>query len=250
MKPPVLHRLRLGGRELAFRVRVARSARRIRVRIGPPGIEVIRPAGRTLAEVGHFLRDHQAWVLAQLRRVESLPSVRRAAAGQTPALFFHGLRTPVRVAPAPGRHRHRVEQGGEGIVLHSAPKATSTPAEALERWLRRRARADVLAVLRDASLPTRRSPRLYIMNQRTKWGNCSRHGNLSFSWRLVMAPPFVLRYVVLHEVLHLTIPNHSPEFWLALRGRCPETEQARRWLSEEGAYLPTSLHAVLSPARR
>jgi predicted metal-dependent hydrolase len=68
------------------------------------------------------------------------------------------------------------------------------------------------------------------MDQRTKWGNCSRRGNLSFSWRLIMAPDDVLRYMVTHEMVHLAIPDHSQRFWLTVQSLCPDSERARQWL--------------------
>jgi hypothetical protein len=79
--------------------------------------------------------------------------------------------------------------------------------------------------------------KLYIMDQRTKWGNCSALGNLSFNWRLIMAPPSVLRYLVTHEAVHLAIPDHSRRFWLTVRGLCADEENARRWLSRHGGRL-------------
>jgi len=61
------------------------------------------------------------------------------------------------------------------------------------------------------------------MGQRTKWGNCSLLPNLSFNWRLIMAPEAVLRYLVTHEAVHLAVPDHSQEFRLTVRSLCPET---------------------------
>ena len=74
--------------------------------------------------------------------------------------------------------------------------------------------------------------RLYVMGQRTKWGGCSRRRNLSFNWRLVMAPPEVLDYIVVHELVHLIEPYHSKKFWLIVRSRCPRFETYKRWLRE------------------
>jgi predicted metal-dependent hydrolase len=75
------------------------------------------------------------------------------------------------------------------------------------------------------------------MDQRTKWGNCSAQGNLSFNWRLVMAPEFVLRYIVTHEMVHLAVPDHSRKFWLTVQSLCPETERARQWLVANGQLI-------------
>jgi predicted metal-dependent hydrolase len=68
------------------------------------------------------------------------------------------------------------------------------------------------------------------MGQRTKWGNCSSRGNLSFNWRLILAPDFVLRYLVTHEAVHLAVPDHSAKFWLTVQSLCRDTEKARQWL--------------------
>jgi metallopeptidase YgjP-like protein len=87
--------------------------------------------------------------------------------------------------------------------------------------------------------------RVYIRGQRTKWGNCSRLRNLSFNWRLIMAPDYVLRYLVTHETVHLVLPDHSHKFWLAVQSLCPETELGRQWLAANGEELLVDLSEVL-----
>jgi hypothetical protein len=101
----------------------------------------------------------------------------------------------------------------------------------LENWLRKQAREQIAGFLAPVTKRLKREPnRVYVMGQRTKWGNCSALGNLSFNWRLIMAPDFVLRYLVVHEAVHLAVPDHSQKFWLTVQSICRETEQARRWL--------------------
>ncbi len=85
------------------------------------------------------------------------------------------------------------------------------------------------------------------MGQRTKWGNCSAGRNLSFNWKLILAPDFVLRYLVTHEAVHLAIPDHSAKFWLAVQSLCRETERAKQWLSASGHELTADLASVLAP---
>jgi hypothetical protein len=70
------------------------------------------------------------------------------------------------------------------------------------------------------------------MSQRTRWGGCSSRQNLSFNWRLVMAPPAVLDYLAVHELAHLAEPNHSMKFWLIVRSHCPEFQRHKRWLRD------------------
>jgi hypothetical protein len=86
-------------------------------------------------------------------------------------------------------------------------------------------------------------------------GNCSAHRNLSFNWKLILAPEFVLRYLVTHEAVHLAVPDHSPKFWLTVQSLCRETERAKQWLCAHGHELSIDLERILSsltsfPARR
>jgi hypothetical protein len=79
--------------------------------------------------------------------------------------------------------------------------------------------------------------RIRIGGQRTLWGSCSPRGTLSFNWRLVLAPTEVLDYVVVHELCHLRVPNHSRRFWRLVEGRRPHWREQRDWLREHGPEL-------------
>ncbi len=79
--------------------------------------------------------------------------------------------------------------------------------------------------------------RISIRDQKTRWGSCSAKGTLSFNWRLMLAPPAVLDYVVVHELCHLTHMNHSKAFWALVESVCPDYRTHRRWLKEHGQEL-------------
>jgi predicted metal-dependent hydrolase len=74
-----------------------------------------------------------------------------------------------------------------------------------------------------------------ITSARTRWGSCSSRGTLNFSWRLVMAPPEVIDYVIIHELAHLKIPNHSSDYWKYVEQLSPNYRTLRKWLKENGA---------------
>lgn len=76
-----------------------------------------------------------------------------------------------------------------------------------------------------------------IGDQKTRWGSCSSGGTLSFSWRLMLAPPRVLDYVVIHELCHLTYMDHSPAFWTKVESIDPDYKEHRKWLKENGDSL-------------
>lgn len=79
--------------------------------------------------------------------------------------------------------------------------------------------------------------RITIREQKTRWGSCSGRGTLSFNWKLMLAPPAVLDYVVVHELCHLTHMNHSREFWQAVENILPDYKERRKWLKEHGDEL-------------
>lgn len=79
--------------------------------------------------------------------------------------------------------------------------------------------------------------RISIRDQKTRWGSCSSKGTLSFNWRLMLAPPAILDYVVVHELCHLTYMNHSAAFWKKVEAVCPDYRTARKWLKDHGHEL-------------
>jgi predicted metal-dependent hydrolase len=110
--------------------------------------------------------------------------------------------------------------------------------DALERWYRRRARAEVAPRL-DAACARAgtRYAGLQIRGQRTRWASCSAGGAMSFNWRLLLAPPEILDYVVEHEVAHIEVLDHSTRFWRLLASRCPGWREREGWLRRHGHAL-------------
>jgi hypothetical protein len=79
--------------------------------------------------------------------------------------------------------------------------------------------------------------RITVRDTKSRWGSCSAKGALNFSWRLILAPPFVLDYLAAHEVGHLKEMNHSSRFWRVVHGLCPRTDEAEDWLKRHGTEL-------------
>jgi predicted metal-dependent hydrolase len=76
-----------------------------------------------------------------------------------------------------------------------------------------------------------------IRSQKTRWGSCGRNGHISLNWRLVLMPDWVRDYVLVHELMHLRVANHSRRFWLQVAAACPEYELARAWLRRHSREL-------------
>lgn len=221
----------LGGRRVEYVVRVSPGATRRRIRVTPHGVEVVIPRGAQPAGVAAFLQEHERWVLEQLDFVErSSGLIGRKARPES--VLLRGAERPIRVVEEVTTRRYgiTVEQAN-GLTVRVPKGQSSLANRALELWLRRLARADLMAALERRAREMRlKFGRVYIMSQRTRWGGCSSRRNLSFNWRLVMAPPNVLDYLAVHELAHLAESNHSSKFWLIVRSYCPDFERNKHWL--------------------
>lgn len=233
------HAIELRGRRVDYRVVSSRSARKLRVRVGPHGVEVVQPAKRSSEDVCAFLGTNAAWILEQLRRVERLHGMRRPEQRRAGEILFRGELTRVRIESEQTRARGNTVALLDGeIVIRRGPWSLTPVARSLENWLRKQARTEIEKQLATITARLRHHPRrVYVMAQRTKWGNCSARRNLSFNWRLILAPSFVLRYMVTHEAAHLAVPDHSARFWLTVHSLCPDTERAKQWLRAKGRRL-------------
>lgn len=212
---------------MQYAIRRSDRARRVRVVVEPTGaIEVVLPRRARDREAAAAVEELRPWIERRLAEADQLRARIAARAGTLP---FLGAGLTLR--PEPGRTRaHR-----RGDVL-LVPGGDAGPA--IERWYRRMARDEVVPRLDDAAARLDVSyASLRIANQRTRWGSCSTTGAMSFNWRLLLAPPEILDYVVWHEACHLVHMNHSPRFWSLLERHVPGYRAPRRWLRDHGATL-------------
>ena len=215
-------------------VRRHRRARRYTLRIHSASREVIltMPPRGSIREGKAFVQKHGGWIAARLRR---LPDA---------APFVHGAVLPLRgvehrIAHRPGSRGTVWTEQGEGsemllCVTGEAPHIERRVAD----FLRREAQRDLsVASRRAAEMIGVSLKRISVRDQSSRWGSCSTTGVLSYSWRLIMAPPYVLDYLAVHEVAHLVEMNHSPRFWRLVNRMCPDAERAKVWLDVHGADL-------------
>jgi predicted metal-dependent hydrolase len=233
------HRILLNGEEVEWRLVRSPRAKKLRIKVGLDGVVVVLPEGRDDREATAFISNQRAWVAEQLVRVRQLRALRRPSARNDEHILFRGETVAVQVVRSQTwRAPNKVSIEQSGITVTCKPGSKTAPARSLENWLRKQARERIEQHIAEVGKRLKRVPnRIYVMGQRTKWGNCSALGNLSFNWRLVMAPDFVLRYIVMHEMVHLAVPDHSRKFWLTVQSLCPETERARQWLVANGQRI-------------
>ncbi|HEU4783023.1 MAG TPA: SprT family zinc-dependent metalloprotease [Ktedonobacterales bacterium] len=230
----------LGDATITYRHRVSRRARRLRFEVRPGnGLEVTTPPGVSVARIEAVMREKTDWITKMLVRYAQPPlSVVETPLQSGALLPFAGgqLRLELNTSH-PGRRKTAVlEEGTLRLFLDSmSPDAVRA---AIERWYRRQAHHVFAerATHWNAQFGYNYG-RIAIRDQKSRWGSCSRQGNLNFNWRLLLAPLAVLDYIVIHELAHLKEGNHSPRFWALVAEQCPDYRDYRAWLRQHGPEL-------------
>jgi Predicted metal-dependent hydrolase len=197
---------------------------------------VVLPLRAPERDAAELVARHHRWIENHVRRIRERRRVlaERPLLGMGREILFRGEpHRIVSIAAIDGRKRATVRLVDGRIVVTSAPFEPRSTSELLELWLRGEARHEIEDRLRVRSVEMGlEAKRVTIRDQRTRWGSASKSGTLSFSWRLVMCPPSVLDYVVVHELAHLKIGGHGRTFWHLVERHFPAARAARRWLRE------------------
>ena len=239
MTPALLDRaptvIEIDGEQVQVRVRESSRASTARILIGPDRpVEIIVPAGTDRACVDEMLVARRAWIAAKRKRVAEVRDRPARLGLDRPGVVWLGGHA-VAIDWRDGRVAAARLAGGRLAV--SAP-SEEHGARAIERWYRREATTRLRAVAGRESVRLDLSYHsLAVRDQRTRWGSCSAGANLSFNWRLILTPPEVLEYVVIHELCHVRIANHSKPFWRMLEAALPGWQRSAAWLAEHGGEL-------------
>lgn len=232
-----------------YLVRRSDRARWARLTLDPSGSPlVVLPAQASDRLAAEMVERHRVWIERHQRRLaaERLALADRPPLGSGRVLPLRGIEHRIAVvALAGGRRRPRVRIHGASppiIAVELSVGVGGRLRAVLERWLRAAARADLsAAVTRRSSEMGLVAGALSVRDQRSRWGSASRRGHLSFSWRLVLCPPEVLDYVVVHELAHLRWAGHGPRFWSLVRRHVPRADEHRRWLRRNQRALRATL---------
>lgn len=224
------------GHRIPYAIRTSGRATHPHLWISPAtGLVLVRPQRGHGPRLDGFLHRHRRWILREWRRL-----IRRF--GSPTPRWPYGPRTlhrgePQDVRLSSGRPA-AVIQGAGRLVLRTRTPTIEAGRRLLKRWRVAEAKqaltARVAARAQAMGLAWRR---LSVGEARSRWGSCYPSGALHFNWRLIMAPPDVLDYVVVHELCHRAHPNHSAAFWVLVARQEPRFDAARAWLRRHGPTL-------------
>ncbi|MFT5341370.1 MAG: putative metal-dependent hydrolase, partial [Paracoccaceae bacterium] len=214
-----------GTPSIALLLRRSARAKRISLRISQLDgrVTLTLPKGVPDTEALDFAQSKERWIRGHL------------AARPPDATMTFGELISIE-----GRDRRIVAAPGRRVLLRDDEIAVPAGSEAksLQSWLRSYARNQVAAASDFyATALGRDYTRITVRDTRSRWGSCSAEGALMYSWRLILAPPEVLRYVAAHEVAHLAEMNHSQAFWDVVERLYGAYQAPRSWLRDNGAGL-------------
>lgn len=205
-----------------------RKVKHARLRVSESGqVRFIVPQGLTQNQVDELYARKASWVEEQRvyfsERARNLvnfaPTPHSILLHGEPYGFFYRAGVKTRV-----NHVSKVIESG--LLLNDSMT--------VQKWYRRYAKIVLNDLVMQLAFEHRIpfTGRVYVRDSRTKWGNCSRHGNISLNWRLVLSPPSAGYYVAMHELVHTQIPNHSKSFWSRMRSHMPNYREAAKVLEK------------------
>ena len=235
--------IRFGDSTIEYEVR--RSQRRkktIQITVDGSGVQVAAPWATPDSDLQAIVRKRAPWILTHASGALLEAAPKRFVSGETLPYLGRNVRViisenDVRVpqvrfdhwqfqvsVPQGLRDEERYERIRRAVVEWYRGRAAARVQSSVDRWWPRLGHQDC--------------PHVLIRDQRQRWGSCAPDGTLRFNWRAVMLEPALLEYVVVHELVHLKVKNHSSEFWGQLSNAMPDAQRRRQRLREAGRALP------------
>lgn len=235
--------IQVGDHTITYEVvRSQRRKKTIHTQVTLDKVRVLAPAATSDAELERLLRKQADWIMDRRKVLEGRPAPKRYVSGETmpylgedfeltvntdrflwPWIRFEGRRFSFDAPP-------RTEEEERRDLIRSA----------FVEWYRRQAE-DYLPGRVNQWLPlvaNHADPRVLVRDQRSRWGSCAWDGTIRLNWRLIMLDPELIDLVVVHELAHLSIRNHSRVFWDYVYVFLPDAKERRSRLKVAGLYLP------------
>ncbi len=223
-----VRRVNIAGRSVTYTLKMSNRARYARLEIDHvSGLMVILPQGCPDNRAVNLILEKKHWILKKLSEYNKA-KLQRGLNEEKGVLTYLGRELKITLKQTSGSVEKAVLEDSRLALYLNAEISQNA---AVEQWLRSMAEEVIAAKAQKlGAFLGIRYCKLTIISARKRWGSCSSKGNLSFNWKLIMAPEEVIDYVVAHEVCHLVELNHSKRFWHLVEQCCPEWRLQRKWL--------------------
>ena len=214
--------------------KIIRSRRRtIALEITPSATLIVRAPFRVPPEyIEELIRQKRSWIVQKLDEIKQRPRLSDHEYAEGEIFLFLGREYPLHIVQDSNMTIQRSDK------LCVSCKLLPDIKNHIKRWYREEAHKEIQARCMWFSMKTGHVPTtIRISDARQRWGSCTHKGGLNFSWRLIQAPPDIVDYVVVHELVHISQPDHSRKFWNKVREILPDYERRRMWLREHERLL-------------
>ena len=235
--------INFAGQVIEFEVRRSRKRRKtIQISVNRNGVGVASPWRTSQRELRELVTKRAQWILERMAETQQRPAAKPLATGDS--LPYRGDDLPLVV-----QHSGLLPPGAQledGRLCITTPAGLEADAqdEAVQRlavaWYRERAAGWLAESVAEwwPRMGKGAGSRILVRDQRRRWGSCAADGTLRFNWRVAMLAPELAEYIVVHELAHLSVRNHSPNFWAVVAEALPEAQARRRQLREVERTLP------------
>lgn len=201
-------------------------------------LEIIAPNKFPKSDIKQILEDKSNWIIKKILHLAAIkenPTNKSIAHGA--AVLYLGQNHTLRFTKSPN-HPNTIHLHDQNIFINFLSEDTAPVNSLLKKWYINEARLLLLSkTALWANIINVHPQRIAIKEQKTRWGSCSSKCNINYNWRIIMAPPEVIDYLVIHELCHLRIPNHSSLFWQEVSKFSPKFKEHRKWLKNNGVML-------------
>ncbi|MBP2653663.1 MAG: hypothetical protein H6Q73_1232 [Firmicutes bacterium] len=232
----------LNNTNINYQIKYSIRRKTIQIKIEPTGIIIVTvPAGLSQKRIENLLKDKTAWIITRLDHITKLANC-PINSSLTPGakLLYLGEARILNIATTDAK-RPRVTLDGPLLTVHicaSDQNHYDSLFQALRQWYIRT--ATEYLILRTAYWSKQIgicSQHISIREQKTRWGSASPSGNINYNWHIIMAPSKIIDYLIVHELCHIKIPNHSTDFWKLVAQSLPDYNECRSWLKQNGQLL-------------
>lgn len=234
---------------LDYHIRRSARAKWTRIVVSAEKIEVVAPLDMPNQHIEQFVHSKQAWIATALKKVRLK---KPAPASVVPRHYQNGALVPYQgghyplVCKATTLKNPKVELDNVFIVHLPVSLAGHAQGDvikvALMAWMKQAVKLKVMGYIQQHAPRWQLFPTaVRIKAQTSRWGSCSGVNAININWRLILAPPVILEYVVVHELCHIQEKNHSVAFWQLVATHMPDYQQHRGWLKQYGASLMRGL---------
>lgn len=240
-KDLIMPTITLNSRKLTYNIKYQKGRKTLKLKVASTDcLEITAPSRYPKSDIEKLLYQKTAWIMAQITHLTAIAAnpVNQSVTSGT-QMLYRGR--PYTLAIAYAQRPAVTLAAGQLMIELPAGENRDTAQDTLtvlKKWYFESAGNLLAAKTEEWAARIGVNPtRVKLRDQKTRWGSCSSSGSINYNWRIVMAPPEVIDYLVIHELCHLRVPNHSQEFWQLVGRFSPNFKECRSWLVVNGSLL-------------